>query len=164
MDNREKEYIKELGTLYVKKGEKKVPTGFMCGDTFTKEIYEEVDIFKYLEEREYADKLNTYMKYRTCTRYEKYTSCGGGYTMEKSASGRYVKDAKGKYINLENLEKQLNPEDIEKRIASLPEVKYSNEIKYSKVMTPEGYWHYVQDVDGNYIYNKDAFKFIQIKK
>lgn len=164
MDNREKEYIRELGTLYVKKGEKKVPTGFMCGDTFTKEIYEEVDIFKYLEEREYADKLNTYMKYRTATRYARYTTCAGNHLMEKDARGEFVQDAKGKYINIKNLEKQLNPEDIEKRIASLPEEKYKDEIKYTKVLTQEGYWHYVQDVDGNYIYNKDAFKFIQIKK
>ena len=85
MTNKEKQYIKELGQLYVL-NEDRVTCGGGCGPE-----YKPVDVIKYIEQQEYNDNLNTYIKYRNNQRYTTYHSCSGGcggnYNEFRSSSG-----------------------------------------------------------------------------
>ena len=159
MTEKEKQHIKDLGTVYVRTNEK-----FMgCGSGYHYD-YEPIDIISYLEQQEYNEKLNTYMKYRDAQRYSKEHTCSGSYMIEDT-KGEYVKKETGSYLNITALEGQLKPEDIERRVNKLKCVKYKDFIKFSLIPMEGGkYFAYVEDPNGNYIYNKDAQKFIDISK
>ena len=101
MTNKEKQYIKELGQLYVLDGQH-----ITCGGNYGSE-YKPVDVLKYIEQQEYIENLNTYMKYRNAQRYTTYHSCSGGVYYVKSSNGDYVTDEKGKYINIRDLRYKL---------------------------------------------------------
>ena len=158
MTNKEKQYIKELGQLYVRTGER-----FMgCGSGY-EYTYKPVDIIEYIEQQEYNESLNTYMKYRTSQRFTAYSSCQGGVFYEKSNGGDYVVDEKGKYFNIENLKSKLKPEDIEKRVNKLKSVKYKDYLKFSKIqMNGSDTFAYVEDANGHFVYDNNAHKFIDI--
>src|SRR5574344_2189263 len=127
MTNKEKQYIKELGQLYVLDGQH-VTCGGCC-----KPEYKPVDVIKYIEQQEYNENLNTYMKYRNAQRYTSYHSCSGGTYYDKSTSSDYVITENGKYINLKELNYKLKPEDIEEKINKLKSVKYKDYQKFSRV-------------------------------
>ena len=159
MTNKEKQYIKELGQLYVLDGQH-VTCGGCCGPE-----YKPVDVIKYIEQQEYIENLNTYMKYRNAQRYTSYHSCSGGIYYNKSTSGDYVITENGKYINLKELEYKLKPEDIEKQINKLKSVKYKDYQKFSKVqMKGSDTFCYVEDDNGHFVYDNKVHKFIDITK
>ena len=159
MTNKEKQYIKELGQLYVLDGQH-VTCGGCC-----KPEYKPVDVIKYIEQQEYNENLNTYMKYRNAQRYTSYHSCSGGIYYNKSTSGDYVITENGKYINLKELEYKLKPEDIEKQINKLKSVKYKDYQKFSRVqMNGSDTFAYVEDDNGLFVYDNNTHKFIDITK
>jgi hypothetical protein len=159
MTNKEKQYIKELGQLYVLDGQH-VTCGGCC-----KPEYKPVDVIKYIEQQEYIENLNTYMKYRNAQRYTTYHSCSGGTYYEKSTSGDYVITENGKYINLRELKYKLKSEDIEKEIDKLKSVKYKDYQKFSRVqMSGSDTFAYVEDDNGHFVYDNNAHKFIDITK
>jgi hypothetical protein len=82
---------------------------------------------------------------------------------DKSSNGDYVVDEKGKYLNIKNLESKLKPEDIEKRVNKLKSVKYKDYQKFSRVQF-NGSFAYVEDPEGNYVYDNNVHKFIDITK
>ena len=158
MTNKEKQYIKELGQLYVLDGQQAT-----CGHYGPE--YKPVDVLKYIEQQEYIENLNTYMKYRNAQRYTSYHSCSGGTYYDKSTSGDYVITENGKYINLKELKYKLKPEDIEKQINKLKSVKYKDYQKYSRVqMNGSDTFAYVEDDNGHFVYDNNAHKFIDITK
>ena len=157
MTNKEKQYIKELGQLYVLDGQR-----ITCGGNYGSE-YKPVDVLKYIEQQEYIENLNTYMKYRNAQRYTTYHSCSGGTYYEKSTSGDYVITENGKYINLRELKYKLKSEDIEKEINKLKSVKYKDYQKFSRVqMNGSDTFAYVEDDNGHFVYDNNAHKFIDI--
>ena len=158
MTNKEKQYIKELGQLYVITGEK-----FMgCGSGY-EYTYKPVDVIEYIEQQEYNENLNTYMKYRNAQRYSAQSTCYGGVYYDKSSNGDYVVDERGKYLNIKNLESKLKPEDIEKRVNKLKSVKYKDYLKFSKIqMNGSDTFAYVEDANGHFVYDNNAHKFIDI--
>ena len=159
MTNKEKQYIKELGQLYVLDGQH-----ITCGGNYGSE-YKPVDVLKYIEQQEYIENLNTYMKYRNAQRYTSYHSCSGGTYYEKSTSGDYVITENGKYINLRELKYKLKSEDIEKEINKLKSVKYKDYQKFSRVqMSGSDTFAYVEDDNGHFVYDNNAHKFIDITK
>ena len=159
MTNKEKQYIKELGQLYVLDGQH-----ITCGGNYGSE-YKPVDVLKYIEQQEYIENLNTYMKYRNAQRYTTYHSCSGGTYYEKSTSGDYVITENGKYINLKELKYKLKPEDIEEKINKLKSVKYKDYQKFSRVqMNGSDTFAYVEDDNGHFVYDNNAHKFIDITK
>ena len=159
MTNKEKQYIKELGQLYVLDGQH-VTCGGCC-----KPEYKPVDVIKYIEQQEYIENLNTYMKYRNAQRYTSYHSCSGGTYYDKSTSGDYVITENGKYINLRELKYKLKSEDIEKEINKLKSVKYKDYQKFSRVqMNGSDTFAYVEDDNGHFVYDNNAHKFIDITK
>ena len=159
MTNKEKQYIKELGQLYVLDGQH-VTCGGCC-----KPEYKPVDVIKYIEQQEYNENLNTYMKYRNAQRYTSYHSCSGGTYYDKSTSGDYVITENGKYINLRELKYKLKSEDIEKEINKLKSVKYKDYQKFSKVqMKGSDTFCYVEDDNGYFVYDNNVHKFIDITK
>lgn len=160
MTNKEKQYIKELGQLYVRTGEK-----FMgCGSGY-EYTYKPVDVIEYIEQQEYNENLNTYMKYRNAQRYSAQSTCYGGVYYDKSSNGDYVVDEKGKYLNIKNLESKLKPEDIEKRVNKLKSVKYKDYLKFSKIqMNGSDTFAYVEDTNGHFVYDNNAHKFIDISE
>ena len=158
MTNKEKQYIKELGQLYVLDGQQAT-----CGHYGPE--YKPVDVLKYIEQQEYIENLNTYMKYRNAQRYTTYHSCSGGTYYEKSTSGDYVITENGKYINLRELKYKLKSEDIEKEIDKLKSVKYKDYQKFSRVqMNGSDTFAYVEDDNGHFVYDNNAHKFIDITK
>ena len=158
MTNKEKQYIKELGQLYVLDGQQ-----VTCGHYGPE--YKPVDVLKYIEQQEYNENLNTYMKYRNAQRYTTYHSCSGGTYYEKSTSGDYVITENGKYINLRELKYKLKSEDIEKEINKLKSVKYKDYQKFSKVqMNGSDTFAYVEDDNGHFVYDNNVHKFIDITK
>lgn len=159
MTNKEKQYIKELGQLYVLDGQH-----ITCGGNYGSE-YKPVDVLKYIEQQEYIENLNTYMKYRNAQRYTTYHSCSGGTYYEKSTSGDYVITENGKYINLRDLRYKLKSEDIEDQINKLKSVKYKDYQKFSRVqMSGSDTFAYVEDDNGHFVYDNNAHKFIDITK
>ena len=159
MTDKEKQYIKELGQLYVLDRQH-----ITCGGNYESE-YKPVDVLKYIEQQEYIENLNTYMKYRNAQRYTTYHSCSGGTYYEKSTSGDYVITENGKYINIRDLEYKLKPEDIEKKINKLKSVKYKDYQKFSRVqMSGSDTFAYVEDDNGHFVYDNNAHKFIDITK
>ena len=159
MTNKEKQYIKELGQLYVLDGQH-VTCGGCC-----KPEYKPVDVIKYIEQQEYNENLNTYMKYRNAQRYTSYHSCSGGIYYNKSTSGDYVITENGKYINLKELEYKLKPEDIEKQINKLQSVKYKDYQKFSRIQVKgSNTFAYVEDDNGYFVYDNNVHKFIDITK
>ena len=159
MTNKEKQYIKELGQLYVLDGQH-----ITCGGNYESE-YKPVDVLKYIEQQEYIENLNTYMKYRNAQRYTTYHSCSGGTYYEKSTSGDYVITENGKYINIRDLKYKLKSEDIEKEINKLKSVKYKDYQKFSRVqMNGSDTFAYVEDDNGHFVYDNNAHKFIDITK
>ena len=159
MTNKEKQYIKELGQLYVLDGQH-----ITCGGNYGSE-YKPVDVLKYIEQQEYIENLNTYMKYRNAQRYTTYHSCSGGVYYVKSSNGDYVTDEKGKYINIRDLRYKLKSEDIEDQINKLKSVKYKDYQKFSKVqMNGSDTFAYVEDDNGHFVYDNNAHKFIDITK
>lgn len=159
MTNKEKQYIKELGQLYVLDGQH-----ITCGGNYRSE-YKPVDVLKYIEQQEYIENLNTYMKYRDAQRYTSYHSCSGGTYYDKSTSGDYVITENGKYINLRELQYKLKSEDIEKEINKLKSVKYKDYQKFSKVqMKGSDTFAYVEDDNGHFVYDNKVHKFIDITK
>lgn len=158
MTNKEKQYIKELGQLYVLDGQQGT-----CGHYGPE--YKPVDVLKYIEQQEYIENLNTYMKYRDAQRYTSYHSCSGGTYYDKSTSGDYVITENGKYINLRELKYKLKSEDIEKEINKLKSVKYKDYQKFSKVqMKGSDTFAYVEDDNGHFVYDNKVHKFIDITK
>ena len=158
MTNKEKQYIKELGQLYVLDGQQAT-----CGHYGPE--YKPVDVLKYIEQQEYNENLNTYMKYRNAQRYTSYHSCSGGTYYNKSISGDYVITENGKYINLRELKYKLKSEDIEKEINKLKSVKYKDYQKFSRVqMSGSDTFAYVEDDNGHFVYDNNAHKFIDITK
>lgn len=158
MTNKEKQYIKELGQLYVLDGQYAT-----CGHYGPE--YKPVDVLKYIEQQEYIENLNTYMKYRNAQRYTSYHSCSGGTYYNKSISGDYVITENGKYINLRELQYKLKSEDIEKEINKLKSVKYKDYQKFSRVqMSGSDTFAYVEDENGHFVYDNNAHKFIDITK
>lgn len=158
MTNKEKQYIKELGQLYVLDGQYAT-----CGHYGPE--YKPVDVLKYIEQQEYNENLNTYMKYRNAQRYTTYHSCSGGTYYEKSTSGDYVITENGKYINLRELKYKLKSEDIEKEINKLKSVKYKDYQKFSRVqMSGSDTFAYVEDDNGHFVYDNNVHKFIDITK
>ena len=158
MTNKEKQYIKELGQLYVLDGQQGT-----CGHYGPE--YKPVDVLKYIEQQEYNENLNTYMKYRNAQRYTSYHSCSGGTYYNKSISGDYVITENGKYINLRELQYKLKSEDIEKEIDKLKSVKYKDYQKFSRVqMSGSDTFAYVEDDNGHFVYDNNAHKFIDITK
>ena len=158
MTNKEKQYIKELGQLYVLDGQQ-----VTCGHYGPE--YKPVDVIEYIEQQEYIENLNTYMKYRNAQRYTTYHSCSGGTYYEKSTSGDYVITENGKYINLRELKYKLKSEDIEKEINKLKSVKYKDYQKFSRVqMSGSDTFAYVEDDNGHFVYDNNAHKFIDITK
>ena len=161
MTNKEKQYIKELGQLYMQTGEF---NNLSCGGGYSPK-YKPVDVIEYIEQQEYIENLNTYMKYRNAQRYTTYHSCSGGTYYEKSTSGDYVITENGKYINLRELKYKLKSEDIEKEINKLKSVKYKDYQKFSKVqMNGSDTFAYVEDDNGHFVYDNNAHKFIDITK
>ena len=159
MTNKEKQYIKELGQLYVLDGQH-----ITCGGNYGSE-YKPVDVLKYIEQQEYIENLNTYMKYRNAQRYTTYHSCSGGVYYVKSSNGDYVTDEKGKYINIRDLRCKLKSEDIEDQINKLKSVKYKDYQKFSRVqMNGSDTFAYVEDDNGHFVYDNNAHKFIDITK
>ena len=159
MTNKEKQYIKELGQLYVLDGQY-VTCGGCCGPE-----YKPVDVIKYIEQQEYIENLNTYMKYRNAQRYTSYHSCSGGTYYDKSTSGDYVITENGKYINLKELKYKLKSEDIEEKINKLKSAKYKDYQKFSRVqMNGSDTFAYVEDDNGHFVYDNNAHKFIDITK
>ena len=159
MTNKEKQYIKELGQLYVLDGQH-----ITCGGNYRSE-YKPVDVLKYIEQQEYIENLNTYMKYRNAQRYTSYHSCSGGIYYNKSTSGDYVITENGKYINLRELKYKLKSEDIEKEINKLKSVKYKDYQKFSRVqISGSDTFAYVEDENGHFVYDNNAHKFIDITK
>ena len=159
MTNKEKQYIKELGQLYVLDGQH-----ITCGGNYGSE-YKPVDVLKYIEQQEYIENLNTYMKYRNAQRYTTYHSCSGGTYYEKSTSGDYVITENGKYINIRELKYKLKSEDIEKEINKLKSVKYKDYQKFSKVqMNGSDTFAYVEDDNGHFVYDNNVHRFIDITK
>ena len=158
MTNKEKQYIKELGQLYVLDGQQAT-----CGHYGPE--YKPVDVLKYIEQQEYNENLNTYMKYRNAQRYTSYHSCSGGTYYNKSISGDYVITENGKYINLKELRYKLKSEDIEKEIDKLKSVKYKDYQKFSRIqMSGSDTFAYVEDDNGHLVYDNNAHKFIDITK
>ena len=158
MTNKEKQYIKELGQLYVLDGQQ-----VTCGHYGPE--YKPVDVIEYIEQQEYNENLNTYIKYRNAQRYTTYHSCSGGTYYEKSTSGDYVITENGKYINLRELQYKLKSEDIEKEINKLKSVKYKDYQKFSKVqMKGSDTFAYVEDDNGYFVYDNNVHKFIDITK
>ena len=158
MTNKEKQYIKERGKLYVLDGQYAT-----CGHYGPE--YKPVDVLKYIEQQEYIENLNTYMKYRNAQRYTTYHSCSGGTYYEKSTSGDYVITENGKYINLRELKYKLKSEDIEKEINKLKSVKYKDYQKFSRVqMSGSNTFAYVEDDNGHFVYDNNVHKFIDITK
>ena len=158
MTNKEKQYIKELGQLYVLDGQYAT-----CGHYGPE--YKPVDVLKYIEQQEYIENLNTYMKYRNAQRYTTYHSCSGGTYYEKSTSGDYVITENGKYINIRELKYKLKSEDIEKEINKLKSVKYKDYQKFSRVqMSGSDTFAYVEDDNGHFVYDNNVHKFIDITK
>ena len=158
MTNKEKQYIKELGQLYVLDGQQAT-----CGHYGPE--YKPVDVLKYIEQQEYNENLNTYMKYRNAQRYTSYHSCSGGTYYNKSISGDYVITENGKYINLRELKYKLKSEDIEKEINKLKSVKYKDYQKFSRIqMSGSDIFAYVEDDNGHFVYDNNAHKFIDITK
>lgn len=156
MTEKEKQYIRELGPLYVKKKN----NNSVCGV----ETCERIDVIEYIEQQEYNEKLNTYMKYRTAQRYTMYSSCGGSF-YEKSSTGMYVKNENGKYINIRDLESKLKPEDIERRLMKLKSEKYKNHIRFSKIQMEGGlYYAWVEDPNGCFVYDHKEQKFIDLSQ
>ena len=161
MTNKEKQYIKELGQLYMQTGEF---NNLSCGGGYSPK-YKPVDVIEYIEQQEYIENLNTYMKYRNAQRYTTYHSCSGGTYYEKSTSGDYVITENGKYINLKELKYKLKSEDIEKEINKLKSVKYKDYQKFSRVqMSGSDTFAYVEDDNGHFVYDNNAHKFIDITK
>ena len=159
MTNKEKQYIKELGQLYVL-NEDRVTCGGGCGPE-----YKPVDVIKYIEQQEYNDNLNTYIKYRNNQRYTTYHSCSGGVYYEKSKSGDYVINESGRYINIRDLEYKLKPEDIEKQINKLKSGKYKDYQKFSRIqVNGSKTFAYVEDDNGYFVYDNNVHKFIDITK
>ena len=159
MTNKEKQYIKELGQIYVLDGQH-ITCGGGCGPE-----YKPVDVLKYIEQQEYIENLNTYMKYRNAQRYTTYHSCSGSTYYEKSTSGDYVITENGKYINLRDLRYKLKSEDIEKGINKLKSVKYKDYQKFSRVqMSGSDTFAYVEDDNGHFVYDNNAHRFIDITK
>lgn len=159
MTNKEKQYIKELGQIYVLDGQH-ITCGGGCGPE-----YKPVDVLKYIEQQEYIENLNTYMKYRNAQRYTTYHSCSGSTYYEKSTSGDYVITENGKYINLRDLRYKLKSEDIEKEINKLKSVKYKDYQKFSRVqMSGSDTFAYVEDDNGHFVYDNNAHRFIDITK
>ena len=160
MTNKEKQYIKELGQLYVLDGQH-VTCGGCC-----KPEYKPVDVIEYIEQQEYNENLNTYMKYRNAQRYTTYhSSCSGGVYYVESANGDYVTDERGKYINIRDIRYKLKPEDIEKEINKLKSVKYKDYQKFSRVqMNGSTTFAYVEDDNGHFVYDNNVHKFIDITK
>ena len=159
MTNKEKQYIKELGQLYVLDDGQYGTCGHYVPE------YKPVDVLKYIEQQEYIENLNTYMKYRNAQRYTTYHSCSGGTYYEKSTSGDYVITENGKYINLRELKYKLKSEDIEKEINKLKSVKYKDYQKFSKVqMNGSDTFAYVEDDNGHFVYDNNVHKFIDITK
>ena len=159
MTNKEKQYIKELGQLYVLNGDH-----VTCGDGCEPE-YKPVDVIEYIEQQEYNENLNTYIKYRNNQRYTTYHSCSGGVYYVKSSNGDYVTDEKGKYINIRDLRCKLKSEDIEDQINKLKSVKYKDYQKFSRVqMNGSDTFAYVEDENGHFVYDNNVHKFIDITK
>ena len=160
MTNKEKQYIKELGQLYMQTGEF---NNLSCGGGYSPK-YKPVDVIEYIEQQEYIENLNTYMKYRNAQRYTVYHSCGDTY-YDKSTSGDYVITENGKYINLRELKYKLKSEDIEKEINKLKSVKYKDYQKFSRVqMSGSDTFAYVEDDNGHFVYDNNVHKFIDITK
>lgn len=160
MTNKEKQYLKALGQLYIKTG---TEHQVFCGISYPD--YKPVDVIEYLEQQEYNENLNTYMKYRNAQRFTAYSACQGGVFYEKSNGGDYVVDERGKYFNIENLKSKLKPEDIEKRVNKLKSVKYKDYLKFSKIqMNGSDTFAYVEDANGHFVYDNNAHKFIDITK
>ena len=158
MTNKEKQYIKELGQLYALDGQQAT-----CGHYGPE--YKPVDVLKYIEQQEYIENLNTYMKYRNAQRYTTYHSCSGGTYYEKSTSGDYVITENGKYINLRELKYKLKSEDIEKEINKLKSVKYKDYQKFSRIqVNGSKTFAYVEDDNGYFVYDNNVHKFIDITK
>ena len=161
MTNKEKQYIKELGKLYVRTGEIKF---LSCGGGYELE-YKPVDVIEYIEQQEYNENLNTYMKYRNTQRYTKEWTCSGNSYMREDSAGEYVINESGRYINMFDLESKLKPEDIEKQINKLKSVKYKDYQKFSKVqMNGSDTFAYVEDDNGHFVYDNNAHRFIDITK
>ena len=161
MTNKEKQYIKELGQLYMQTGEF---NNLSCGGGYSPK-YKPVDVIEYIEHQEYIENLNTYMKYRNAQRYTSYHSCSGGTYYDKSTSGDYVITENGKYINLKELKYKLKPEDIEEKINKLKSVKYKDYQKFSRVqMNGSDTFAYIEDDNGHFVYDNNTHKFIDITK
>ena len=161
MTNKEKQYIKELGQLYVQTGEIEF---LSCGRGYEPK-YKPVNVIEYIEQQEYNENLNTYIKYRNNQRYTTYHSCSGGTYYEKSTSGDYVITENGKYINLRDLRYKLKSEDIEDQINKLKSVKYKDYQKFSRVqMNGSDTFAYVEDDNGHFVYDNNVHKFIDITK
>ena len=161
MTKKEEQYIRELGQLYVRTGEY---DHVSCGGGFYPK-YKPVDVIEYIEQQEYNENLNTYMKYRNAQRYSAQSTCYGGVYYDKSSNGDYVVDEKGKYLNIKNLESKLKPEDIERRVNKLKSVKYKDYLKFSKIqMNGSDTFAYVEDVNGHFVYDNNVHKFIDITK
>ena len=159
MTNKEKQYIKELGQLYIQTGEYEHVS---CGGGYSPK-YKPVNVLEYIEQQEYNENLGTYMKYRNALRYSKDYTCGGGSYMREASHGTYVRTDEGKYIDIKNLESKIKPEDIERLNKKSNAEKYKGLLRFSKIQMEGGkYFAYVEDVNGNYVYNKDAQKFIDI--
>ena len=159
MTNKEKQYIKELGQLYVLNGDHVTCSGG-CGPE-----YKPVDVIEYIEQQEYNENLNTYIKYRNNQRYTTYHTCSGGVYYEKSKSGDYVINENGRYINIRDLEYKLKPEDIEKQINKLKSVKYKDYQKFSRIQVKgSNTFAYVEDDNGYFVYDNNVHKFIDITK
>ena len=159
MTNKEKQYIKELGQLYMQTGEF---NNLSCGGGYSPK-YKPVDVIEYIEQQEYNENLNTYIKYRNAQRYTTYHSCSGGTYYEKSKSGDYVINESGRYINIRDLEYKLKPEDIEKQINKLKSGKYKDYQKFSRIqVNGSNTFAYVEDDNGHFVYDNNAHKFIDI--
>ena len=159
MTNKEKQYIKELGQLYMKTGEF---NNLSCGGGYSPK-YKPVDVIEYIEQQEYNENLNTYIKYRNNQRYTTYNSCYGAVYYEKSKSGDYVINENGRYINIRELEYKLKPEDIEKQINKLQSGKYKDYQKFSRIqVNGSNTFAYVEDDNGHFVYDNNAHKFIDI--
>ena len=161
MTNKEKQYIKELGQLYMQTGEF---NNLSCGGGYSPK-YKPVDVIEYIEQQEYNENLNTYMKYRNAQRYTKEWTCSGNSYMIADSAGEYVINESGRYINIFDLESKLKPEDIEKQINKLKSVKYKDYQKFSKVqMKGSDTFAYVEDDNGYFVYDNNVHKFIDITK
>ena len=152
MTNKEKENIKKLGTLYVCTGEMK-SNG--CGGSVTKQ-YKEIDIFKYLKDCEYNEKLSTYIKYRNSKRFNSCIECSGRISYYESEKGQYVQTDQGHYIDIAEIRRGLNSEDIAKEIQKIRH-NHMKDMKFSWNENIGLHGSYVPDPNGTHLYIDGEF-------